>query len=721
MPPTSIIQFTLHQPIITMQSFRTELENPIVEKDIIELEQKIRLFREGKMPDEKFRSLRLARGVYGQRQPGVQMVRIKLPYGKMTFAQWKRISDISDEYSTGNLHLTTRQDIQIHFVSLDKTPELWAKLELDDITIREACGNTVRNITASDNAGIDPQEPFDVTPYADAAFRYFLRNPISQDMGRKFKMAFSASDRDTALVFMHDLGVIPKIRIVDGKEVRGFKVVVAGGLGAQPQLAKVAFDFLETDQLIPYIESVIRVFDRHGERASRHKARIKFLVQKIGMEEFERLVKEEYKALKNKSVHIDAAAWPETEPAGAPVHIPAYVIKNPQQYEQWKRTNTFEQKQKGFYGAYVRVLLGNISSNVSRKLIETLQNVVANDIRVTVNQGLLFKYVRPEHLPYVFSVLESVGLSEPGFDSIADITACPGTDTCNLGISSSTGISVELENVIRNEFPDLIYNNDIKIKISGCMNSCGQHGLAHIGFHGSSLKSQGKVLPALQVLLGGGAVGNGEGRIADKVIKVPSKRGPDVLRTLLHDYESNQLPNELFNAYFDRQGDKYFYELLKPLADLASLRDEDFVDWGQANDFATAIGVGECAGVVIDLIATLLFEAEEKIQWATDTVNAGAYADGIYHAYAAFIQSAKALLLDENIACNTQHGIMNDFEKHFIETQKVPVESFKALVMQINQHEPTESFAKQYLAEATAFYKVAQAYREQRHLQPATV
>ncbi len=209
-----------------MQSFRTELENPIVEKDILELEKKIRLFREGKMDEEKFRSLRLARGVYGQRQQGVQMVRIKLPYGKMTLAQWKRISDVSDEYSTGNLHLTTRQDIQIHFVSLDRTPEMWSELEKDDVTIREACGNTVRNITASDMAGIDPDEPFDVTPYAHAMFEYFLRKPVCQEMGRKFKIAFSSSEKDTALVFMHDLGAIPRIKIIDGKEVRGFKVLV---------------------------------------------------------------------------------------------------------------------------------------------------------------------------------------------------------------------------------------------------------------------------------------------------------------------------------------------------------------------------------------------------------------------------------------------------------------------------------------------------------------
>src|ERR1700753_1780363 len=232
-----------------MQSFRTELENPVVERDIIDLEKKIREFREGKIHDEKFRSLRLARGVYGQRQRGVQMVRIKLPFGKVTFKQLLRIADVSDEYASHNLHLTTRQDIQIHYVSLDRTPQLWAELERDNITLREACGNTVRNVTASPAAGIDPLEPFDVSPYAHAVFEYFLRNPVCQDMGRKFKMSFSSSEADTAFSYIHDLGFIPKI---NAQNERGFKVLLGGGLGAQPMLAGVSEEFLPEDQLIPY-------------------------------------------------------------------------------------------------------------------------------------------------------------------------------------------------------------------------------------------------------------------------------------------------------------------------------------------------------------------------------------------------------------------------------------------------------------------------------------
>src|SRR5246127_2014513 len=324
-----------------MQSFRTELENPVVEKDIIDLEKKIRAFREGKIHDEKFRSLRLARGVYGQRQQGVQMVRIKLPFGKVTFKQLLRIADVSDEYASSNLHLTTRQDIQIHYVSLDRTPQLWAELERDDITLREACGNTVRNVTASPAAGIDPNEPFDVSPYAHATFEYFLRNPVCQEMGRKFKISFSSSDADTAFSYIHDIGAIPK---VNDKGERGFKILLGGGLGAQPMLASIVEEFLPEDQLIPYIESIIRVFDRYGERNNRNKARLKYLIQKLGLDKVLRLAKEERIANKVKSYPINRNAI-DTPVLPEATTYPEIEITNPLRYEQWLATNVFEQKQ----------------------------------------------------------------------------------------------------------------------------------------------------------------------------------------------------------------------------------------------------------------------------------------------------------------------------------------------------------------------------------------
>jgi sulfite reductase (ferredoxin) len=701
-----------------MQSFRTELENPVVEQDIIDLERKIRLFQEGKVDEDRFRSLRLARGVYGQRQPGVQMVRIKIPFGKLTTQQLVRIAEVSDTYATGNLHLTTRQDIQLHYVSLDRTPQLWTELERDDLTLREACGNTVRNITASARAGIDPNEPFDVSPYAYEMFRYFLRNPVCQEMGRKFKIAFSASEQDSAFTFIHDIGAIPLVRTVNGKEQRGFRVMIGGGLGAQPHLAQVAHEFLPEDQLIPFTEAVLRVFDRHGERNKRGKARMKFLLQSIGLEALLELVQQEWKALPQKSYRVDQATV--SNPTPGPEGFAEMAVPDAEKYEQWRDTNVFEQKQRGFFGVFIKLPLGDLHSSTARKLATVVQQYAANDIRITVNQGLLLKFVRPEALPHLFVALDELQLANPGFDSVADITACPGTDTCNLGISNSTGIAQALEEVITREYPDLIKNNDLKIKISGCPNSCGQHGLASIGFHGSSMKdAQKRVVPALQVLLGGGVDGNGAGRIANKVLKIPSKRGPQALRALLDNYDENRREGEYYADYVERQNEQdkhYFYHLLKPLTNLEAIAPNEYFDWGHTQeDFKVEAGVGECAGVIIDLIATLLHETEEKLGWAQENLARAAYADAIYHAYNVQVGAAKALLLSEDKKSNTQMDIIRAFDEHFVTTGIFPIEGgFAQQVLQINKNEPTETFARQYVTQASEFLERVHQVRDQQ-------
>jgi sulfite reductase (ferredoxin) len=479
-------------------------------------------------------------------------------------------------------------------------------------------------------------------------------------------------------------------------------------------LAYTAHEFLAEDQVIPFMESVLRVFDRHGERNSRHKARMKFLIQKIGFEEFMNLVQAETKALKNHSYPIsDAAAWEVSEPT----LLSDVAIPSSQIYETWLATNTFEQKQKGFHGVYVRILNGNISSDTSRSLINALQGYIGDDVRITINQGLLLKFVPTANLPYVFQTLEAHELAAPGANSIANITACPGTDTCNLAISDSTNITSKLEQVINDEFPALIHDSQMKIKISGCMNACGQHSMASIGFHGSSLKAPDKrVLPALQVLLGGATLGNGEGRIADKVIKVPSKRGPQVLRIVLNNYEENANDGEYFHEYYDRLGENHFYTLIKPLADLSNLVQDDFIDWGASENFITEIGVGECAGVMIDLVATLLFESQEKYEWTVAALEDKRWADAIYHAYSVFISAAKALLLDKSVTVSNQTAVINKFDENFVSTGEfaVDAETFAALVLQINQQEPTEAFANQYVAQAERFLSAATSYRQNK-------
>ena len=690
-----------------MQSFRTEIENPVVEKDIIELANKIELFNSGKINEEKFRSLRLARGVYGQRQEGVQMVRIKLPYGKVLSNQLRRICEVSDEYSRSRLHITTRQDIQIHYVSLERTPELWAELEQDDVTLREACGNTVRNVTASETAGIDPNEPFDVSPYADAVYKFFLRNPICQEMGRKFKISFSSSDEDTGLSYMHDLGFIAKTE----NGIRGFKVMLGGGLGSQPRHADVLYEFLPSDRIIPVTEGVLRIFDRHGERKSRAKARMKFLIKDIGLEAFKELVKAEQNAIEFKSVPIDV----ESYIASAPVHVavPQVEIQDQQDFNLWRSTNIVHQKQKGYVAIGIKVLLGDFYTDKARLLADLVENYAAGEIRLTLRQNILIPFVKEELIPFFYKELKKLGFAEAGYNKAVDITACPGTDTCNLGISSSTGIADELERVIKSEYPQYIDNNDLVIKISGCMNACGQHNMANIGFQGMSIRTKDKlVAPALQVLLGGGNLGNGNGYFADKLVKIPSKRGPEALRRILNDYEANA-NGKLFVDYYKESGDRYFYDLLTDLSDISNLTQDDFIDWGSEEIYEKAIGIGECAGVVIDLVSTLFLESEEKIDEAIESFENKVYSSAIYHAYNSMVNSAKALLLAENVKTNTQAGIISQFDEVFVSNNKIDLGiPFSELVYQIKEYAPSKEFASNYIESSKGFLEKVKSFRE---------
>ncbi|WP_247235489.1 nitrite/sulfite reductase [Telluribacter sp. SYSU D00476] len=707
----------------------TDNVSEAAKRDIHELQNKIGVFATGEVPEEAFRKYRLARGVYGQRQPGVQMIRIKLPHGRITADQLVRIADSSDKYATGNLHATTRQDIQLHFVKLADSPQLWADLEDAKVTLREACGNTVRNVTGSAHAGIDPEEPFDITPYAHAIFEYFLRNPICQEMGRKFKIAVSASEKDSAFAFMHDVGLIAKWGVNEkGEKVKGFRVLIGGGLGAQPFPAQEAYDFLEDKYAIPFTEAVIRVFDRYGERTRRHKARMKFLLNDLGLEGFMEKVRGEWPALKSKEFIVNApdegAAYGTRESLSKDAIIElgrnSLDASQLEQYTQWVKTNVFEQKQQGWYGVNIRLLLGDMHSSTARQLADIVRQYAADDIRVTVNQGYLLRFIKGEDLPVVFEKLNALGLAEPGFDSTADITTCPGTDTCNLAISSSYGITRVLEKVMKEEFPDIIYNNDIKIKISGCMNGCGQHSASNIGMHGSSIKNGKYVLPAMQLLLGGGFTGvGGDGQIGDKVIKIPTKRGPDALRLLLTDYDANGLEGEYFNDYYNRQSKNYFYQLLKPLADLTTVEESDYRDWDHDELFKTEIGVGECASVILDLVATTIIEADEKFILANENLERQVWADAIYHAYNVFITGAKAVLISKGIAANTQHGIAKDFDENF-GSEFFPVaegaeqRGFRDLVFSINKNEPTEEFARQFIAAASKFLFDLKAFREKQ-------
>jgi sulfite reductase (ferredoxin) len=672
------------------------------QKDIQELSRKIGQFKSGEMHEERFRHYRLTRGVYGQRQLGVQMFRTKIPYGKVTSAQLKVIADLADKYGNKNLHITTRQNIQLHFVKLEDSPKIWTALADSGMTARGACGNTVRNITASPKAGIDPDEPFDVSPYAEHMFRYFLRHAVGQDMGRKIKIAFSSSEKDSAYTYFHDFGFIPRLRSNNGTTERGFKVVVGGGLGAQSLVAQTVSEFMPANEIIPFVEAALRVFDRHGERQKRQKARMKFLVKSLGLDGFLDLVNREMEGLDAREVEITEVAPAPQFPNLSNGSI--VTISDNEAYQTWLDTNVFEQKQEGFFGVFIKVTLGNLTPQTAVGLADLVKRTAADDIRFTVDQNLLIRFVSPQSLPILYQGLKQLDLADPGRASIADVTACPGTDTCALGVTNSTGLATTIQELVRDEFPDLVKEKDIEIKISGCMNSCGQHMAAAIGFHGSSIKKGLQVIPAMQVVLGGGVDPNtGIGGVADKVIKLPTKRIPEAIRVLLSDYHTNR-QEDFFNHYYQRQGKPYFYDLLKHLGQSDAIDPSELFDWGQDSKYIQSIGVGECAGVSYDMVGAILGDAVEKIAEANESRSDGFLTEARYHAYTAMVIAAKAWLLSNDISCNTQIKIIEDFDEHAVVPGVFALDgSFKDLILQVRDAQEDPSVISKYVDVAKAF------------------
>jgi sulfite reductase (ferredoxin) len=455
------------------------------------------------------------------------------------------------------------------------------------------------------------------------------------------------------------------------------------------------------------------VFDRYGERAKRGKARMKFLIKDLGLEAFTKLIEAERKTLSNTKVVIETAAF-EIAPTFQNHTIESVVIEDETAYKAWKTTNVIPQKQKGLFAIGIRVPLGDFYTGKARLLADLIKQYAADELRFTLRQNILIRHVREALLPFFYQELKKLGFAETGYNKLVDITACPGTDTCNLGIASSTGIARELEKVIAAEYQEFITTKDITIKISGCMNACGQHNMAEIGFQGMTIKSGNLVAPALQVLLGGGVLGNGQGRFSDKVLKIPSKRGPIALRQILDNFKANGTKGESFLAYYERQGKLYFYDLLKGLSDSENLSEDDFIDWGNEKPYIKAVGVGECAGVVIDLIETLLLESQEKIENASHALTHQSYSDSIYHAYAAILNSAKALLLSAAQKTNSHATIIKQFDEVFVATKKIILpDTFATFIYQIQKNEPTEAFAKSYLVDANWFLQQLKTYRKE--------
>jgi sulfite reductase (ferredoxin) len=679
------------------------------EIDIFETE--IALRKQGKLDERLFAETRLRRGAYGQRYdngqrsdgkkvqrlnfpsgdltkgpntfwdaPGMQ--RIKVPAGGLNAAQLETMAELAEEYSDGIAHITTRQDFQLHYVHIDDTPNLMRRLAAADITTREACGNSVRNVTACPYSGVCQDEAFDVTPYARALSRFLLGHPDCQNFGRKFKPAFSGcAQHACGLTSLHDLGLIAARRENDatGREEIGFEMYVGGGLGAVPYQAKLFDAFIPPEELLPLAQTIARVFTRHGEKKNRNRARIKFLIQDLGIEKFRELVREERKILpfdpRWKEYIADALKSQEAplRPGG---ELPALVtIQNlngaSAKFERWVKFNTRPQRQPGYVTVTVALPLGDITANQLRSLADIVRQFTKETVRTTVEQNFVIRWVSKSDLPELFRALEAVGLGDAGAGALVDITSCPGTDTCKLGISSSRGLAAELrKRVGEKSFQADEAVQNLHIKISGCFNSCGQHHVADLGFYGVSRKITGYAVPHFQVVLGGEWEHNA-GSYGLPVVAVPSKNIPQVVSRLTESYVAGRNTGETFKEFVKRTGKA---ELKKMLEDLTRPPAGDrsfFSDWNDPREYTLGdMGEGECAGEVVSAVDFGLASAERELFEAqlalekSDAENAGK------SAYRSMLNAAKALVQIENPDVGNEPDlIVSEFRKRYYDTQ----------------------------------------------------
>ncbi len=599
------LQEILNQTAVFEEKSEQKL-SPEAEAEIRRFDVEIARLEKGELDPDDFKKFRLENGVYGIRgATDRHMIRIKIRYGFMNPLQLERIADITEKYAPNKLaHVTTRQAIQLHEIKRTDVPAILRMLAEVGLTSREACGNTVRNVTASHYAGISPKEVFDVTPYADLLSLYFLRNPVCQNLPRKFKIAFEGSaEEDYAKVGIHDLGFVAQKKIVNGKEVRGFAVYVGGGLGSTPYPAQLLDEFCPIELYLPTAEAVIRLFDRNGERKDKNRARIKYLVAKWGIEVFRKEFFDERRQVVATGSGKEAFWKLRFDEEKAPVlkeSAPTQAPAVPVGFEEWLKSNTFEQKQKGYFAAHVRCPLGDINPEQMRKLAKISRLFCGGRMRTTIAQNILLHWVPKDSLKALYSHLSQAGLSHRGANEITDITRCPGADTCQIAITHSKGLAFEMSKLFENGSGlgnDPEFKN-ITIKISGCTNSCGQHHIANIGFHGASKNVDSKAVPHYQLMIGGYTDVNGVAVFGKRIAQIPAKRTPEATRAILEAFKKDKGTQESFVEWSGRVGTVKLKEIVEPFTSIPSFdKDpkmyEDLGDPGKL--FKVEMGKGECA------------------------------------------------------------------------------------------------------------------------------
>jgi sulfite reductase beta subunit-like hemoprotein len=575
---------------------------PVLEREFDDFDTEAAKFARGELAEEQFIGFRLKQGVYGQRQPDVQMIRVKLPFGGISPEQMEAFADAIEQFAPLNKgHITTRQNIQIHHIPLPDAAEFIRQISEAGLSSREGCGNTIRNVTGDPWAGVSDDEPFDTTPYAAAYSRYFVRHPTTQLMPRKVKTAFSASDDDRAITGIHDVGFIPKVR--DGK--RGVTIRIGGGTSIMPRISPVLYDFVELDNgdYLKVTEAALRIFDRQDWlRENRMRARIKVLVDKIGMDAFREMVEEELEGdwVDERDFSVDHLLFIHDEEPNAPAVPESYGSPNGDQseFDRFREANVQPQRQEGFSTIEVRVTRGDLTPEQFRGLAAIMREFTGGYARVTVQQNVVLRWVRDESVYDLWRRLGELGLGEAGADSIADVVSCPGTDSCKLGITSSMGLNRAVQERIEQMGIDDPLTKRLHIKMSGCPNGCSQHHIANIGFYGASLKVGDHTIPAYIAHIGGNYEG-GEVVYGHRLkARLPAKRVPDAVERWIRHYQENREEGEEFNAFAERVGPEVFQEQVKDLALPVEFNADNllhFLDWDRTEAYKVERGEGECA------------------------------------------------------------------------------------------------------------------------------
>ena len=583
--------------------------DPVAAADIDKFEQMLERYLRGDLEEDQFRIFRLNNGIYGQRQGGHnQMVRVKIPYGSLQPDQLEMLAHVADTYSRGWGHITTRQNVQFHFVELERIPAVMRDLASVGLTTREACGDTVRNVQGCHLAGACPFEVLDISPWAEAAYRHFVRNPIAQRLPRKFKINFSGCVTDCGQAMFNDVGVVAVSRPrEDGTVEAGFRVFVAGGLGANPHAALALEEFTAREELLPTIEAILRVFDHYGNRDNKLRARMKWLVDTMGIDELrERIFKERRTLVASSSwpggipdvvaEQGDAPAGMSTTTEATPLGQGTQVaITRKGDYERWEQANVVRGVAKGTVSAYAYARLGDVTATQFRELA-AIQRDLGLEVRVTNRQNVVFRGLHEEQLHPLFGRLVATGMAEAGAELARDVVACPGADTCNLAVTQSRGLAAAIGSAL--EEAGLAEVGGVRVNISGCTNSCGQHHTSDIGFFGAERRAHGRSAPGYQMLLGG-RVGQTEIEFGQKALRLPAKNAATATVKVVGRFAGERRAGETFAEWLDRVGGAK--AVAGELAELDHFPTPDeapdyYVDFDETGPYAAEVGAGECAG-----------------------------------------------------------------------------------------------------------------------------